>query len=369
MGFVCCVPGCFNKAVYRFPEDKKQRRQWVLNINRLEVGSKYKLFTPDNTKHRVCSDHFKGGKKTATNNVPTIFTGRDSTPTQRNTRTSTKSKIETVTKSDSPIPDVDMNTVHSAEEPCENSCTTSPMQTCGLPAAAGPSLLPATTDFHDHKVLFFVDALNTPLYVSLNHGEPTNSDSNNKVINQNTRRSLLASVTVPPQRSEVDPFTFHTPPKPNSILVEIPASTSTSSTKKVVKPTVPTDKGTVTSNKAVRIVLPAGSCAPLQSNEVELPSFTTPKAKSNCKQLLPLTPTKYSISRTHDHTYCHPASLPVTPKKRKLMGDLKKATTNVFTLRQSISRARAEVKLLNARLLYIDVVITLHGNYTQALSR
>ena len=123
-----------------------------------------------------------------------------------------------------------------------------------------------------------------------------------------------------------------------------------------MKPSVPTNKGTVTPNKAVRIVLSPGLGAPLQSNEVELP-FTTPKAKSNSKQLLPLNPTKYSISRTHDHTYCHPAFLPVTPKKRKLMGDLKKATTNVFTLRQSVSRARAEVKLLKARVLDIDVVI------------
>ena len=187
----------------------------MLNINRLEVGSKYKLFTPDNTKHRVCSDHFKGGKKTATNNIPTIFTARGSTPTQRNTRTSTKSKIETVTKSDSPIPDVAMNTVHSAEEHCENSCTTSPMQTCGLTAAAGPSLLLATTDVHDnnealdHNEVLVVDALNTPKNETVNQGKLTNSDSNNKVINQNTQRSLLASVTVPPQRSEVDSHFVH----------------------------------------------------------------------------------------------------------------------------------------------------------------
>ena len=71
-GFTCCVPGCFNNdkrnrgvSFYKFPKDKKLKKIWLQKISR-------KDFKPTNG-HRVCSQHFEGGKKTYMNNVPTVF--------------------------------------------------------------------------------------------------------------------------------------------------------------------------------------------------------------------------------------------------------------------------------------------------------
>ena len=68
-GFTCCVPGCFNNdkrnrgvSFYKFPKDKKLKKIWLSR----------KDFKPTNG-HRVCSQHFEGGKKTYMNNVPTVF--------------------------------------------------------------------------------------------------------------------------------------------------------------------------------------------------------------------------------------------------------------------------------------------------------
>ena len=61
-GFTCCVPGCFTNSkrdthlsFYVFPKEKNLRRRWLHSISR-------KNFKPT-TGHRVCSLHFKGGKK------------------------------------------------------------------------------------------------------------------------------------------------------------------------------------------------------------------------------------------------------------------------------------------------------------------
>ena len=60
--FTCCVPGCFTNSkrdthlsFYVFPKEKNLRRSWLHSISR-------KNFKPT-TGHRVCSLHFKGGKK------------------------------------------------------------------------------------------------------------------------------------------------------------------------------------------------------------------------------------------------------------------------------------------------------------------
>ena len=71
-GFTCSVPGCFSNdkrnrgiSFYKFPKDKKLKKIWLQQISR-------KDFKPTNG-HRVCSQHFEGGKKTYLNNVPTVF--------------------------------------------------------------------------------------------------------------------------------------------------------------------------------------------------------------------------------------------------------------------------------------------------------
>ena len=70
-GITCCVPHCFNNSktnkelsFYVIPKEKNVRKLWLSKISR-------KNFTPS-TSHRVCSEHFVGGKKTYMNNVPTV---------------------------------------------------------------------------------------------------------------------------------------------------------------------------------------------------------------------------------------------------------------------------------------------------------
>ena len=61
-GFTCCVPGCFTNSkrdthlsFYVSPKEKNLRRRWLHLISRKNVNL--------TTGHRVCSLHFKGGKK------------------------------------------------------------------------------------------------------------------------------------------------------------------------------------------------------------------------------------------------------------------------------------------------------------------
>ncbi|KXJ07684.1 uncharacterized protein LOC110250208 [Exaiptasia diaphana] len=70
-GTACCVPTCKNStkrnsnlSFHKFPKAKKLRSEWVHLIGR-------KDFVP-NEHHRVCSEHFPGGKKSYINNVPTV---------------------------------------------------------------------------------------------------------------------------------------------------------------------------------------------------------------------------------------------------------------------------------------------------------
>ena len=71
-GFTCCVPLCYNNSkrnkdlsFYVIPKDDKLKKIWLSKISR-------KNFKPDQAGHRVCSAHFKDGKRTYMNNVPTI---------------------------------------------------------------------------------------------------------------------------------------------------------------------------------------------------------------------------------------------------------------------------------------------------------
>ena len=75
-GFTCCVPGCFSNnkknadlSFYNFPngkspESQELRKKWIHLISR-------KNFTPT-LGHRVCSQHFPGGRKTYMNCLPII---------------------------------------------------------------------------------------------------------------------------------------------------------------------------------------------------------------------------------------------------------------------------------------------------------
>ena len=70
-GITCCVPLCYNNnkrnnelSFYVIPSEKTLRQKWLNAISRMD-------FKPT-AYHRVCSAHFVGGRKTYTNNVPTI---------------------------------------------------------------------------------------------------------------------------------------------------------------------------------------------------------------------------------------------------------------------------------------------------------
>ncbi|XP_023967086.2 THAP domain-containing protein 11 [Chrysemys picta bellii] len=78
-GFTCCVPGCYNNShrdkalhFYTFPKDAELRRLWLKNVSRAGVSGCFSTFQPT-TGHRVCSEHFPGGRKSYLVRVPTIF--------------------------------------------------------------------------------------------------------------------------------------------------------------------------------------------------------------------------------------------------------------------------------------------------------
>ena len=70
-GITCCVPHCYNNSkkrkelsYYVIPKEPVLRKKWLSMRSR-------KNFLPTKS-HRVCSEHFIGGKKTYMNNFPTI---------------------------------------------------------------------------------------------------------------------------------------------------------------------------------------------------------------------------------------------------------------------------------------------------------
>ncbi|XP_020898606.1 uncharacterized protein LOC110237362 [Exaiptasia diaphana] len=76
-GFSCCVPGCFNNSkkdkgrlsFYVIPKDNELRKLWFHKISRQGFKPKKEQISG----FRVCSEHFEGGAKTYSVNVPTIF--------------------------------------------------------------------------------------------------------------------------------------------------------------------------------------------------------------------------------------------------------------------------------------------------------
>ncbi|XP_030313656.1 THAP domain-containing protein 11 [Calypte anna] len=93
-GFTCCVPGCYNNShrdkalhFYTFPKDEELRRLWLKNVSRAGVSGCFSTFQPT-TGHRVCSEHFQGGRKSYLVRVPTIFPlrGVNERKTQRASR-------------------------------------------------------------------------------------------------------------------------------------------------------------------------------------------------------------------------------------------------------------------------------------------
>ena len=74
----CSCPAPFK--MYPFPTEKKNpeaRSSWIKLVNRLEAGSKNKLFIPSKDS-RVCSKHFKDGEPTEQNPYPSEYLGYDS---------------------------------------------------------------------------------------------------------------------------------------------------------------------------------------------------------------------------------------------------------------------------------------------------
>lgn len=79
MTVTCCVPGCYNNtkknrdlSFHRFPEDSILKQQWIVAIGRCDKDSKYKLFSPTSSSHRICSAHWPQNKKTP-GSIPSLF--------------------------------------------------------------------------------------------------------------------------------------------------------------------------------------------------------------------------------------------------------------------------------------------------------
>ena len=87
-GTACCVPLSTNStkrspelSYHKFPRNKKLRTTWIHWIGRKDIIP--------NEHHRLCSEHFPGGKKTYTNHIPTE-TPKIVKPTQSQPRTTFK---------------------------------------------------------------------------------------------------------------------------------------------------------------------------------------------------------------------------------------------------------------------------------------
>ncbi len=70
-GYTYCVPGCYSNtklnrelSFYRIPKDKVLKVKWINAIKRKDFIS--------SDSHRVCSKHFKNGKKCSRLDVPVI---------------------------------------------------------------------------------------------------------------------------------------------------------------------------------------------------------------------------------------------------------------------------------------------------------
>lgn len=121
-GFSCAVPGCANNTVkhrhlsfHKFPKDAELLQKWLKNIKRRGTEGRFSEFKPTKN-HRICSEHFAGGKKTYMNRVPTIFPLiKKKEQAKRKSRTSQGLRLPLVLN----LPAVADN---SAEEDCPQQC-------------------------------------------------------------------------------------------------------------------------------------------------------------------------------------------------------------------------------------------------------
>ena len=96
--FTCFVPGCFNKkrnpelSFYNFLDGKKPGIKGI--SKEVDTSDFPKGYSPT-TGHRVCSEHFPGGKKNYKNCLPTIVP-KTIKPTPTNPRPTTKARNRTV---------------------------------------------------------------------------------------------------------------------------------------------------------------------------------------------------------------------------------------------------------------------------------
>ena len=94
-GITCCVPECFRNSL-RNPElsfyvipngvsksKQDRRKNWLHMISRKDLYP--------GPGHRVCSEHFVGGKKTYMNNVP-VFVPKNKNKTENKERKTVKSR-------------------------------------------------------------------------------------------------------------------------------------------------------------------------------------------------------------------------------------------------------------------------------------
>ena len=123
----CCVPQCTNNSLrnpelsfYKIPKDSTLKKKWEKPLQTkglLNIGLHY----------RVCSVHFSGGKKTYTNNVPTIFAPKiTQTPRKRPNR---QQSVLQVTTSDIEVTtsNMEVNTVPGTVM-CDKELTEDPVE-------------------------------------------------------------------------------------------------------------------------------------------------------------------------------------------------------------------------------------------------
>lgn len=97
-----------------------------------------------------------------------------------------------------------------------------------------------------------------------------------------------------------------------------------------------------------------GILVPPVSLDIELPLHGAPSKRKSCSGKYYAQPKTWVI--TDDHTY-HATSEPQsTPRKTKLKEGLKTSSSSIFRLSQSLSKAKAETKLLKSRILDSQVI-------------
>ena len=76
----CCIPQCHNNnrknpelSFHKIQKNANLKKKWIQLLKRKGVRE-------PGPSHRVCSAHFAEGKKTYSNNIPTVFSTSSNTP-------------------------------------------------------------------------------------------------------------------------------------------------------------------------------------------------------------------------------------------------------------------------------------------------